>query len=162
MHPHSESNNRGTGCGKSARPGLWESGEPTNRSTRTFPVACGWDRRGFPISERFTSCKFHYIFDVELSLATGIHNSEINRNRLLVFPQPANDVLSITINSEKRINSIVLNLYDLSGKNITEYQIGDIYPGSTDKSLDVSNVRNGIYLLRSADGDFVSKLVVSH
>ena len=30
----SESNYRGTGCGKSARPGLWGSGEATNRSTR--------------------------------------------------------------------------------------------------------------------------------
>jgi hypothetical protein len=32
----SETNYRGTGCGKAARPGLWGSGEATNRSTRTF------------------------------------------------------------------------------------------------------------------------------
>ena len=32
----SETNYRGTGCGKSARPGLWGSGEATNRSTRKF------------------------------------------------------------------------------------------------------------------------------
>ncbi len=31
----SETNYRGTGCGKAARPGLWGSGEATNRSTRT-------------------------------------------------------------------------------------------------------------------------------
>src|SRR5680860_1189798 len=30
----SESVNGGTGCGKVARPGLWGSGEATNRSTR--------------------------------------------------------------------------------------------------------------------------------
>lgn len=35
MHKLSESNHRGTGCGKAARPGLWGSGEATNRSTRT-------------------------------------------------------------------------------------------------------------------------------
>lgn len=34
MHILSESNDRGTGCGKAARPGLWGSGEATNRSTR--------------------------------------------------------------------------------------------------------------------------------
>lgn len=30
----SETNLGGTGCGKAARPGLWGSGEATNRSTR--------------------------------------------------------------------------------------------------------------------------------
>src|SRR5690554_3785946 len=34
MHKLSETNYRGTGCGKAARPGLWGSGEITNRSTR--------------------------------------------------------------------------------------------------------------------------------
>jgi len=33
MDPQSESNYRGTGCGKAARPGLKGSGEATNRST---------------------------------------------------------------------------------------------------------------------------------
>jgi len=36
MSEMSESNYRGTGCGKAARPGLWGSGEATNRSTRNF------------------------------------------------------------------------------------------------------------------------------
>lgn len=35
MYPYSESNYRGTGCGKAARPGLWGSGEVTNHSTRS-------------------------------------------------------------------------------------------------------------------------------
>jgi len=39
MDPQSESNYRGTGCGKAARPGLKGSGEATNRST--------WKRRNF-------------------------------------------------------------------------------------------------------------------
>ena len=34
MYRLCETNYRGTGCGKSARPGLWGSGEATNRSTR--------------------------------------------------------------------------------------------------------------------------------
>ena len=34
MYELSETNYRGTGCGKAARPGLWGSGEVTNRSTR--------------------------------------------------------------------------------------------------------------------------------
>jgi len=34
MYELSETNYRGTGCGKAARPGLWGSGEATNRSTR--------------------------------------------------------------------------------------------------------------------------------
>jgi hypothetical protein len=34
MYELSESNYRGTGYGKAARPGLWGSGEVTNRSTR--------------------------------------------------------------------------------------------------------------------------------
>ena len=33
MNPQSESNYRGTGCGKAARPDLKGSGEATNRST---------------------------------------------------------------------------------------------------------------------------------
>jgi hypothetical protein len=36
MSDISESNYRGTGCGKAARPDLWGSGEVTIRSTRTW------------------------------------------------------------------------------------------------------------------------------
>jgi hypothetical protein len=36
MSDISESNYRGTGCGKAARPDLWGSGEVTIRSTRTL------------------------------------------------------------------------------------------------------------------------------
>jgi len=36
MNPQSETNYRGTGCGKAARPDLWGSGEVTNRSTRNL------------------------------------------------------------------------------------------------------------------------------
>ena len=41
MSDISESNYRGTGCRKAARPDLWGSGEVTNRSTRTNDYLSG-------------------------------------------------------------------------------------------------------------------------
>jgi len=42
MDPQSESNYRGTGCGKAARPGLKGSGEATNRSTWKSKMISGF------------------------------------------------------------------------------------------------------------------------
>ena len=100
--------------------------------------------------------------DVVLSSPTGVQNLEINRNSLKVFPQPASEMLNLTINSEKEINSLNLTLFDLSGKSINAYQFNDIMPGNTNKTIDVSELNDGVYILRSAESDFVTKVVVQH
>jgi hypothetical protein len=53
MYELSETNYRGTGCGKAARPGLWGSGEETNRSTR---INYFTQRQN-----DYNSCEFHLL-----------------------------------------------------------------------------------------------------
>jgi hypothetical protein len=100
--------------------------------------------------------------DIVLSSPTGVQNLEINRNSLKVFPLPASEMLNLTINSEKEINSLNLNLFDLSGKRINAYQFNDIMPGNTNKTIDVSELNDGVYVLRSAESDFITKIIVQH
>jgi len=100
--------------------------------------------------------------DVELSSATGVQDLEKNRNSLKVFPQPASEMLNLTINSEKEINSLNLTLFDLSGKRISAYQFNDIKPGNTNKTIDVSELIDGVYVLRTVESDFVTKVLIQH
>ncbi len=57
MYRLSETNYRGTGCGKSARPGLWGNGEVTNRSTRNFGMRYSQKRMNK------IHCEFHPTFE---------------------------------------------------------------------------------------------------
>ena len=63
-------------------------------------------------------------------------------NNILVYPNPTNNVLYIK--SNQQIESICL--YDITGKNIIKKQTKNNL-----NQLDISNLRNGIYVLHLVD-----------
>ena len=77
---------------------------------------------------------------VTVDLATGIN--EINENSLSMFPNPVTNEL--TINNISKNSTI--SIYDLNGRLI----INKISKSEIEK-IDVSNLTNGIYLIKVSD-----------
>lgn len=72
---------------------------------------------------------------------TGIEPM-INSNNFIVYPNPANELLHISIAKEMDLTSASVSLVDIFGKKVLTKQL------STDESaIDVSKLSNGIYIL---------------
>ena len=73
---------------------------------------------------------------------------------LNVFPNPANTVLNLEANIEQAVGFII---YNSEGRRVSDLSV-DFQNGRA--ALDVSDLPNGIYLLRSTDGRFSEKVLV--
>jgi len=80
------------------------------------------------------------------NLTTSIQ--ENNNLDLLVYPNPAVNVLNITLNSNELFN---LTITDLNGKQILAERISSI-----SNMVDISNLSSGMYLLRIANSNVQS------
>ena len=88
----------------------------------------------------------HIIDGVLLPISTSIEeNSNLN---VLVYPNPAVNVLNITLNSNELFN---LTITDLNGKQILAERISNI-----SNMVDISNLSSGMYLLRIANSNVQS------
>lgn len=84
-------------------------------------------------------------------MTVSIDEAEAN-NELLVYPNPANDVLNFR--TKERLE---FSLFDMSGKMV---MTGDVNPG---QSLDISKLDEGIYVVETRNNQEVSRLkVVKH
>ena len=76
---------------------------------------------------------------------------EISENEITIYPNPANDVLRIII--DQTIDYV--ELIDLNGKTIIQ---------ASDNSIDISNIPNGLYLMKinTKNNSFVKKVSIIH
>ncbi len=88
----------------------------------------------------------HIIDGVLLPISTSIE--ENNNLNVLVYPNPAVNVLNITLNSNELFN---LTITDINGKQILAERISNI-----SNMVDISNFSSGMYLLRIANSNFQS------
>ena len=63
-------------------------------------------------------------------------------NTILIYPNPASNVLKIQTKNNSKILKIIF--YDLSGKLVKSYN-----PNTQNYSLDISNFGNGVYIIES-------------
>jgi hypothetical protein len=81
-------------------------------------------------------------------------------SKLNVYPNPASNTVYVEV-KEKMNSNLQLTITDLVGKNVYEQEI---LPGSGIKTIqvDVSDLQNGLYMLRIADNKntFTKKLVI--
>lgn len=68
---------------------------------------------------------------------------EGKNNPLLIFPNPAKDILNVQINGENE--NAILQIQDITGRNIKEEKIN--LTGNTAISVDINNLPNGVYNL---------------
>ena len=84
-------------------------------------------------------------------MTVSIDEAEAN-NEILVYPNPANDVLNFS--TQERLE---FSLFDMSGKMV---MTGDVNPG---QSLDISKLDEGIYVVETRNNQKVHRLkVVKH
>lgn len=65
-----------------------------------------------------------------------------NENNIVVFPNPTNGIINIKLNNGNDITNIVL--YNMTGQKLLE---------SNQNNIDISNLSNGVYLLKVTDSN---------
>ena len=81
-----------------------------------------------------------------------------------IYPNPSGNIVNIPVNAQS-VQDITIALYDITGKKVK-----DIYNGSTPSQsnllrMDVSNIENGIYLVKLSNvngSESIQKLTVQH
>jgi hypothetical protein len=106
---------------------------------------------------------FFIIDDVELSSgATGVNNINKEDVTFTVSPQPADNRAKISINAKQSFSTLSFELFDLTGKKVADYRFEGINAGKNDRFIDVSNLNNGMYILKSVEGTLSTRIVVTH
>ncbi len=87
-----------------------------------------------------------------LNLPLGIHNPEIAHNPILIYPNPANDILNVGVSGNQfEIKNTAI--YSITGQKVME---------STNNAINVSKLSSGIYIVTVTtqnDKQFSQKLV---
>lgn len=90
---------------------------------------------------------------------SSISETELFSKNIILYPQPAKDLLSISLNS--LYNNIELKILDLNGKEIESKELS-VTNGKTEHSL--NNIANGVYILKITNSSFqtaTKRLVIS-
>ena len=80
------------------------------------------------------------VFDCDY-LETGIESIN-NSNNLSIYPNPASEILNISIAKEIDLTNATVSLVDVSGKQVLNQLIQ-----STETVIHINHLPNGIYLL---------------
>jgi hypothetical protein len=93
----------------------------------------------------------------DFRVQTPLSTPQVNSSPIRVFPNPANDVVSIQTESYKIDANYAL--YDIAGKLIRS---GSLQQGTT--QLPVNDVKSGVYFLVISDRskNKVEKLIICH
>ncbi len=81
-------------------------------------------------------------------------------DKLMVYPNPANDLLTVEYQS---LNGSVLEFYNLAGEKVYQVSVPSAENGLK-LQVNIAEVKNGIYILKMVLGDeaVTQKIVVSH
>lgn len=98
--------------------------------------------------------RYALIDDISFSGTVAGVNEELAANSLLLYPNPAKDVLHILVPSD--VVGSVLSVYDVSGQLIESVKIN-----RTDEILSIEKYSSGVYSLRIAtDNTLITKIFI--
>ena len=97
---------------------------------------------------------------VEASITVGINS--IQENSLNIYPNPAQDLLSIQFHSEMN-NMIDAKIYSVSGAEIESYNNLNTQNGNNQIQININDLENGVYFLElnSSEGKTIRKFTVN-
>ena len=92
----------------------------------------------------------------------GISNNKTNGFSLNLYPNPAKDQINIKAGISKPVNMIEISLYDCYGRKISTENISGSKAGFLYRSIDVSELSNGLYFLqfRADDNNVLSRKII--
>ncbi len=94
-----------------------------------------------------------YVDMLDLNDINAVANLE-NNIQTQVFPNPANNNITIDLNSLNTSN-IYINLVDIAGKQVKEIYNGKIGSGYTKIETDIAQIPAGIYMVKISNNGFV-------
>jgi len=97
---------------------------------------------------------YYYIDDVSVTHSTvGLQENQTSQINLEVYPSPSNGLITIQISDDVPLSEISFDITDMNGRVVLNDQYGD----DTKKTIDLSNLEKGIYMVRVyAQETFVS------
>lgn len=112
-----------------------------------------------PGDHTVTSNEIVYV-KVPVALNVGVAEEAIMKNSFSIYPNPANDNVTITFGMQKP-ETVVVSLYDITGKLIQTFN-NQANAGANQLTLNVSQLNSGIYFVNATVGDqrISQKLVV--
>jgi PKD repeat protein len=84
------------------------------------------------------------------TLETRVKPNQQLSSEVKVYPNPVKDVLNIQY-SGKLMNEMQIDIFDIAGKSISSRKVYNVEPGQN-ISLNVTSLRNGIYLCKMISG----------
>jgi hypothetical protein len=110
-------------------------------------------------AENVCAASSYYSLPVSISNCQKQQGDEIENLNIDVFPNPANDLVNIIINSAiKKV--IVIKLINYSGQIVSGNNF-DLNEGNNYLTIDVSKNEDGIYFLLTDDGFYKARLVIN-
>lgn len=99
-----------------------------------------------------------YIDDINIADHTGIHENT-SGEFVSVFPNPVNDHLNVEFLIEKS-SDVIINIFDISGKNISTMNLGHLSAGNHQVDIDVSGWSAGLYnvVVNTGNGTTTNKI----
>ncbi len=85
--------------------------------------------------------------------ATGVGVQEnLDPMNFVMFPNPAKESLNVSLFLEKN-QQVIFQVMDISGRMIKEIETQDAAQGTLNQQIDLSELENGIYVLRTLAGN---------
>ncbi len=95
-----------------------------------------------------------YVFDgIEKTLLSATRDAELESLQVHIFPQPADDVLSLAIQNNIGLEHVNIELSDMTGKRIKTFKNLNLVNGKQTLTLDIQDVMNGVYVLSMIQND---------
>lgn len=100
------------------------------------------------ISDLNTGCFDIICNTVEYRKYNSIENKKMLPQEFVVYPNPANDKIFISLNIAEKSTYLTLNISDLSGKIIQSIEKKNIEKGTHIFEWGTTNISNGLYLIQ--------------
>jgi len=110
-------------------------------------------------SNGFRNDEGWYIYGLNYNVSTGVNDGTIDKSRILLFPNPAENQLFVNYSGSINFNTANLKVYSVLG---VELACTASQSGEQGVSLDISHLQAGIYfiLLQTSTGIINEKFVV--
>jgi hypothetical protein len=130
---------------------LWSTGWPERTLTvKTNGNLLDYQSYTVQVTNNVTGCQnvdsVNILFDFK-ECGTGVaENSNITDQPLYIYPNPNNGVFQLqTVDGIKKLD---VKLVDMQGRVLLEKKFTGINPGGWTKDIDMSEISNGVYMLK--------------
>ena len=102
-----------------------------------------------------------YIDDVNINGPVTIQENKFLEN-LSLYPNPTEGEATLSFDTDKDLNNVTIDLFDIIGKKITEIHSGSLLVGNNRFSINTSGYEKGVYFIKinNEGNNILKKLIV--